>query len=443
MKKEEYIESVLKHIHNRAFVNTIANELDEHIDDRQMFYKDCGYDNDTAMQKAIEHMGSADNVGEQMNMIYSNTKALIIGIISLLVYIGGLIFVVLDVPNFMVISTDPQSEFELYVYIVSFAAFISGMLCYTLALKHRIRKLMTVFGLVNLVGMLSPFTFLPFAYSIAGFIFIFPGATIIQGTSTIITTPIATPLDGEYDIVFGICMTVFIALFFAVPLVSGIISLLCAKEIKAQQDGFFSEKRLKHFKRYGALLLALTIIGTATFTVETAVYGVEIWTRNHLMNILEEPNTHKAFEVYDSIELPFDKADLNSISSKAKYNYSDANAYGYVLTTVYLNEHYFIQLADNDADGLYETKRIFANHCSGVKIKILESITADMTTSEIFELIPREQINDYSYTVTDNGYEEEIFIYSSNGAGNMQRNPSELHIIAQNGIITEFRYHSD
>lgn len=440
MKKEEYIESVLKHIHNRAFVNTIANELDEHIDDRQMFYKDCGYDNDTAMQKAIEHMGSADNVGEQMNMLYSNTKALIIGIISLLVYIGGLIFAIIDFLNFAVISLDPDVVY-LYVFIISFITFASGMLCYTLALKHRMRALITVFGLVNLVGMLSPFTFLAFGNSIASFIFNFPSAAMPQGLhDTIIRNPIGygTANDLAYMLIL-----IFTALFFFVPLVSGIISLLCAKEIKAQQNGFFSEKRLKHFKRYGALLLALTIIGTVTLPVEATAYMVEIWKEQHLMQKLEKPNTNKAFEVYDSIELPFDKADLNSISSKAKYNYSDANAYGYVLTTVYLNEHYFIQLADNDADGLYETKRIFANHCSGVKIKILESITADMTTSEIFEWIPREQINDYSYTVTDNGYEEEIFIYSSNGAGNMQRNPSELHIIAQNGIITEFRYHSD
>lgn len=439
MKKEEYIKNVLMHIHNRAFVNTIANELDEHINDRQAFYKDCGYDNDTALQKAIEHMGSADNVGEQMNRLYSNTKARITGIISLLFYIGGLIFVTLDVPNFMVISTDPEGEYRLYVYIVSFITFISGMLCYTISLRHRMRTLMMIFGLVNLVGMLSPFTFLPFGYSIAGFIFLFPGTTIIEGGSTILTAS----LIENYDAFFAISMTVFIALFFFVPLISGIISLLCAKEIKAQQDGFFSEKRMKHFKRYGALLLALTIIGTATFTVETAVYSAEIWTSNHLMNILEEPNTNKAFEVYDSIELPFDKADLNSISSKAKYNYSDANAYGRVLTSVYSNEHYFVQLADNNADGLYETKRIFANRCSGADIKVLESITADMTTNEIFELLPREQINDYSYTVTENGYEEEFFIYSFNSVSDMQRNPYELHIIAQNGTITQFKYHSD
>lgn len=440
MKKEEYIESVLKHIQNKAFINTIANELDEHIDNRQAYYQDCGYDNDTALQKAVEHMGSPDNIGEQMNRLYSNTKALITGIISLLVYIGGLIFAIMDFFNFAVISLDPDIVY-LYVFIISFITFVSGMLCYRLALKYRIKTLMTVFGLVNLVGMLSPFTFLAFGCSIASFIFNFPAAAMPQSLDdTIIGNPIGygTGSDLEYVLIL-----IFTALFFFVPLVSGIISLLCAREIKAQQHGFFSEKRLRHFKRYGVLLLALTIIGTVTLPVEAAAYMVENWKEQHLMQILEKPNTANAFEVYDSIELPFDKDNLNAIGSQEKYNYSDANQYGNVLTCVYSNEHYFIQLADNDADGLYETKRIFGHRSSGVAIKILDSITSDMTTSEIFELIPREKINDYSYTVTENGYEEEFYIYSSNGASWMQRNPAELHIIAQNGTITQFSYHCD
>lgn len=439
MKKEEYIESVLKHIQNKAFINTIANELDEHIDDRQAYYQDCGYDNDAALQKAVAHMGSPDNIGEQMNRLYSNTKALITGIISLLVYIGGLIFVVIDTPNFMIISTDPDTHFDIYVYAVSFITFASGMLCYRLALKYRMKTIMTVFGLISLVGMLSPFTFLAFGYSIAGFLFEFPGVSVMPW----LPHTIGVPIGGEDSNLAYILIYTFTGLFFAVPLVSGILSLLCAKEIKAQQHGFFSEKRLRHFKRYGALLLALTIIGTVTLTVETSVYKAEIWKGQYLFQILEPTNTAKAFEVYDSIELPFDKDNLNAIGSQEKYNYSDANQYGNVLTCVYSNEHYFIQLADNDADGLYETKRIFGHRSSGVAIKILDSITSDMTTSEIFELIPREKINDYSYTVTENGYEEEFYIYSSNGASWMQRNPAELHIIAQNGTITQFSYHCD
>ncbi|MDE6471369.1 MAG: permease prefix domain 1-containing protein [Eubacterium sp.] len=440
MKKEEYIENVLKHIHNKAFINTIANELDEHIDDRQAFYKDCGYDSDTALQKAVEHMGSPDNIGEQMNRLYSNTKTLITGIIALLVYIGGLIFTVIDIPNFMIISTDPgDGHFDIYIYIVSLITFASGMLCYTLSLKHRMKTLMTVFGLINLVGMLSPFTFLAFGYSIAGFCFEFPGVSVMPW----LPHTIGVPIGGENSNLAYILIYTFTGLFFAVPLVSGMISLLCAKEIKAQQHGFFSEKRLRHFKRYGALLLALTIIGTVTLTVEISVYKAEIWKERNLLQILEPANTVKAFDVYDSIELPFDKKNLESINSQQQYRELDANTYGYVLTMVYSNEHYSVQLADNDADGIYEEKRIYANTYSDITKSDIEKITADMTTREILDLLPREQINDYSYTVTENGYEEEFYIYSFNGISDMQRNPSELHIIAQNGTITQFEYYPD
>lgn len=434
MKKEEYIEHVLKHIHNKAFKNSIENELNEHIADRQAFYKDCGYDNDTAMKKAIEHMGSADTVGEQMNRLYSNTKALIIGIISLLVYLGGLIYVDFDLANFMIISTDPDEHFDLYVYIISFITFVSGMLCYKLSLKYRMKTLMMFFGLVNLVGMLSPFTFLAFGYSIAGFVFCFPGVTVMPW----LPSSIGFPIGGQDSDLSYILIYVFTGLFFAVPLISGIISLLSAKEMKAQQNGLFSEKRLMPFKRYGALLLALTIIGTVSLTVETTVYEVEVWKENHRLDMCKAPDTAKAFEVYDSIELPFDKADLISIDSEEKYNYSEANEYGYVLTKVYSNEHYCVQIHDIDADGIYEKKRIYASYDSVASTEDLEKITSDMTISQIFELIPREQIDDYSYTVTENGYEEEFYIYSF--SADIRRERAELYISAKNGVITEFTY---
>ncbi|MDE6767282.1 MAG: hypothetical protein K2J35_03705, partial [Eubacterium sp.] len=364
MNKEEYIENVLKHIRNKTFTNAIRNELDAHITDRELFYRDCGYDNDTALQKAIEHMGNADNVGEQMNKLHTNTKAVIISILSLLIYIGGLIFAVIDILNFMVISTDP-GEVYLYVFIASFITFASGTLCYTLSLKHRQQSLMTIFGIVNLIGMLSPFTFLAFGYSIAGFIFSFSAAVELPSASYgLIGNPIGFGTDSDLAQALILILT---SLFFFVPLISAILSFSAAKELRAQQYGFFNKKRIRHFKRYGILLLTLTIIGAVTLSIETITYKTAIQAESNRIETLEIPDTVKAFEMFDAIELPLSKYDLNSVGSIEKYNESDANEYGYVLTRVYENAHYTVLLWDNDADGIYDEKRIYAAYSSDIK----------------------------------------------------------------------------
>lgn len=89
MKKEEYIESVLKHIQNKTFINTIRQELEGHIDDRIFYYKEIGYDENTTCQRAIEHMGNPDRIGEKMNILHDYKKHKIICIAGLVIFTIG------------------------------------------------------------------------------------------------------------------------------------------------------------------------------------------------------------------------------------------------------------------------------------------------------------------------------------------------------------------
>ncbi|MDE6723243.1 MAG: permease prefix domain 1-containing protein [Eubacterium sp.] len=85
MNKSEYIKEVLSNIQGKAYLNEIKTELENHIEDRQEYYTNIGYDSSTAEQKAVEHMGDAEDIGEEMNMLYYYKKHKIISIIGLII----------------------------------------------------------------------------------------------------------------------------------------------------------------------------------------------------------------------------------------------------------------------------------------------------------------------------------------------------------------------
>lgn len=57
MKKEEYIDSVIKQIKNSRAKAEIKAELISHLEDRIEYYKDSGYTYEQACEKAIEKNG--------------------------------------------------------------------------------------------------------------------------------------------------------------------------------------------------------------------------------------------------------------------------------------------------------------------------------------------------------------------------------------------------
>lgn len=85
MNKSEYIKEVLSQIDGKAYLNEIKTELENHIDDRKEYYTNAGYDSEIAEEKAVEHMGDAEDIGEEMNMLYNYKKHKIISIVGLII----------------------------------------------------------------------------------------------------------------------------------------------------------------------------------------------------------------------------------------------------------------------------------------------------------------------------------------------------------------------
>lgn len=70
MRKEEYIDLVISKIENKKARREIEKELSVHIDDRISYYVDAGYDEQTAIEKAVEHMGKPEIVADKMALLH-------------------------------------------------------------------------------------------------------------------------------------------------------------------------------------------------------------------------------------------------------------------------------------------------------------------------------------------------------------------------------------
>ena len=93
MRKEEYIREVVSRIKNKKAKAEVEKELSNHIDDRISYYTDAGWDEATATEKAMEHMGEAESVAEKMGKIHNKKLGLFLKLVLSVVLIDALLVV--------------------------------------------------------------------------------------------------------------------------------------------------------------------------------------------------------------------------------------------------------------------------------------------------------------------------------------------------------------
>lgn len=92
MDRQEYIIYALSQIDDDTVWWEIEKELSAHIDDREQYYLDCGYDSETAARKAMEHMGSPEAAADGFSKVHKNYRR-ITAIIATAFYSIFLVFV--------------------------------------------------------------------------------------------------------------------------------------------------------------------------------------------------------------------------------------------------------------------------------------------------------------------------------------------------------------
>lgn len=82
--RKDYINSVLEQIDDKTVRREIRKELSAHIDDREEYFKDCGYDDEQAAQMAVERMGSPEAAADGFSKVHNKAHKIISVIFALL-----------------------------------------------------------------------------------------------------------------------------------------------------------------------------------------------------------------------------------------------------------------------------------------------------------------------------------------------------------------------
>lgn len=83
MDRQEYLNKILEQIDNKTLREEIEKEMSAHIDDREQYYRDCGYDSETAASKAVERMGSPEAAADGFSKVHKG-KRIITAILAVL-----------------------------------------------------------------------------------------------------------------------------------------------------------------------------------------------------------------------------------------------------------------------------------------------------------------------------------------------------------------------
>lgn len=74
MNRQDYINAILEQIDSKHIREEIEKELSGHIDDREQYFREIGYDSETAAEKAMERMGSPEAAADGFNKVHKNYR---------------------------------------------------------------------------------------------------------------------------------------------------------------------------------------------------------------------------------------------------------------------------------------------------------------------------------------------------------------------------------
>lgn len=181
---EDYLKSVIPDKIPDSTKAELRAEIESHIYDKAEFYTEIGYDEETAVQKAVEEMGEGKPVREELEVIYkdSNLKAWLcfggILICNLLALFNGFAYFTID-------TMLPPSAF-LVLLSSLFSGFVILLIFHAknYKLHNRLFAIGTATGLMFLFAILTNAIYQPMfyglGYNIAYFINVITGKVFYQ-----------------------------------------------------------------------------------------------------------------------------------------------------------------------------------------------------------------------------------------------------------------------
>jgi hypothetical protein len=173
MKDYSYIYNVLSHISGKQKKEAVKNELFDHLDEKERFFDELGYDENASADKTDEAMGDADLVGEQLDSIgkrifksnlFSN-------------YIAGLSLLLMIIAYFNLSTTELTLSATFYIHHYAFSPlyslcmfsilFLLGIINLLTGIKKKnIFSLVSGFIISETITIIGPYHYIDLLYCI-------------------------------------------------------------------------------------------------------------------------------------------------------------------------------------------------------------------------------------------------------------------------------------
>lgn len=264
MNTNEYIKAVLGHIKNKSYLAVIEQELKNHIDDRTEYYREIGYDEETSLQKAMEHIGSPDDVGEQMNRLHNSKKAntaiTVLGVIAALTM--GLFFYFSYDWSSIYDSTSSIVYALRNCFVISLVLLVL-LICYSaifsISVKTRVSK--TISGLADTAVLLPIYLCLNSRYFAADFIIDFDA---LKGLSL---SDMMTDINAMHQLVILFCYY-----FVVVLLITSAVSICIYAEFKAFEIGKANMQIIYNGEKFKYFLYIANVVALLFFVFVAVGY---------------------------------------------------------------------------------------------------------------------------------------------------------------------------
>ena len=277
MTKEEYIESIVSQIDDKAAREEFRIEIADHLDDRIAFYTDAGYDYDYALEKAIGRMGDTATVGAQMNNLYDTST------VNKAIWTMALIQCVLAA----VFAISGAADYYFTPYIIIHISFVLYTVTFFLASRHKNYIALCLISTVSLVG----FSLFPLIYDLFAdtmyhdhFREVIIGLNSASATESITSYIMYKKYVSMYDnpyflqhansiqIIFDISYYFENTVKFVFYPVSCLIGMFYAAKIKNAIIGKASQKSLKRFSRINTFNISCAVFLTAVFIANVFIF---------------------------------------------------------------------------------------------------------------------------------------------------------------------------
>lgn len=398
MERETYINTAVAKIKGKYIRHQVAQELADHIDDRISYYEDAGFVSEIATQKALEHMGNAEDVGETISKLHNMTSYEKVAYIFNYLYLAGGLFGAFCTIMLFSFKWDLYEWPGAFVCFASCIVFILYALGFYYSHKSQNESVIMQNGIISIGQIvLSCFTMLPCGYSVLSLLFEFP-YTYTNGIVDYFYWPfdeniclfVSDDFYNSYSAAFesvSIALYVLMCLFAVLPIITGIISIITAGFIKNDEFDRYDNAVQKKIKKLATLLLALGIFGLGSISFQYVMTQTKIEHQNIQYEQEHGQIYMEMFEKYEQIKLP---ATPQEIEKQYGYLTEDYEEYGCYYNEIHADIYFDNIAVQNDGkfDGYFDKKGISNNtpyEITDKEFKKIKSIPIGTSLEDFYE----------------------------------------------------------